>query len=145
MANYCSSGGHALRTECSNCAAFAEHKSVRRQPTSSAVEGIASTYLFAHLGRQPSYRVRTRQCSSCGREFDTLELSRLVFDAAIQKLTQSQSELYRVENELAQLKRTLRGVLAAQESCSKEVLSGVASLRKLIDGHQVSDRSSSER
>jgi hypothetical protein len=71
----------ALRMECPHCLAVDEHRVVRSEPrVQEHWSARVARFMEKNVGRNIRYRQRTKRCSRCRSEFQSIELAAPVLD-----------------------------------------------------------------
>src|SRR5262245_33706437 len=72
---------HTLHMKCPNCGAWGGHESVETDPKSWWMGSEMTPVFTKYVGRDISYRKRTRFCSSCQRHFAVAEVPEMFLTA----------------------------------------------------------------
>jgi hypothetical protein len=71
----------ALRMECPQCFAVDEHKVVRTEPgVQHHWSARVARFMEENVGRNITFRQRTKRCRRCKAEFQSIELASPIFD-----------------------------------------------------------------
>ncbi len=100
MANYW--GKSPLRMECPHCGVRDEHPVVRTDPSNYRWSDELAPLFERLVGRDLSYRRRTKRCKNCEREFLTVEMANTYLRGLITEILRLTSENERTAAALAE-------------------------------------------
>lgn len=100
MANYW--GKSPLRMECPHCGVRDEHPVARTDPTNYHWSDELAPLFERLVGRDISYRRRTKRCKNCDREFLTVEMANTYLRGLVNEVLRLTAECERTAAALAE-------------------------------------------
>jgi hypothetical protein len=119
MPNYY--GKSPLRMECPQCGKRGEHPVTRTDPATYHWSKELTPLFVRIAGRDISYRMRTKHCAGCSREFTTVEMADVFLRALVGEVERLSAES-RNMNELLEAARSEIARLKEISAAASDVL-----------------------